>query len=236
MGPETAERILELLDEVEEKIENLRGEINGILSWVPWGLGWAVDKFMDLWDKAMAKLGEFWDKLRNIVANLGQPWVLNEAKGTWVEVGGPVSERASEATRGQSDVDFAWKGRAADRYALALSEQRGALTVVRDKLTAVMGPALGDVATALYIFFVAMAAAVAALVTAIVVATGETVSILGLPAVPVTLIAGIVAAITAIGLATNELLGSARSAETVFSNVLNSRGDFGADNWPSAVI
>ncbi len=167
---DTVERICDLLDEVEEKIEDLRGKMNDILSWVPWGLGWVVDKFMELWDKAMAKLGEFWDKMGEILSNVGAPWDLNGAKEEWGDVGGPVAERASEATRGQSAVDFAWKGRAADRYAMALGEQRNALAAVRDKLTAVVGPALGDVATALYTFFLSIIVAIGLLIVGIVAA------------------------------------------------------------------
>lgn len=236
MGAEVVDRINELLDDVDEKVESLRGKINGILSWVPWGMGWVVDKFMGLWDGAMNKLGEFWDLIRNIVANLGQPWVLNRTETEWLEVGGPVAELAPEATRGQSDVDFEWKGRAADRYALALGEQRSAIVAVRDRLTSVIGPALGAVATALYLFFGTVIAAIAAMIAGIVLATGEAVSLFGLPAVPPTVYLAIVAAISSIAIGTNVLLGAARSADSVFTSAANNTGDFGAGNWPAAVI
>ena len=92
------------------------------------------------------------------------------SQGRVGHAGGPVAERASEATRGQSAVDFAWKGRAADRYAMALGEQRNALAAVRDKLTAVVGPALGDVATALYTFFLSIIVAIGLLIVGIIAA------------------------------------------------------------------
>ena len=236
MGPEAVQRILDLLDDVESKMQSLTDKINDILSWVPWGLGWVVDKFMDLWDKVLEKLGEFWDKVAEFVSNIGQPWDLNAAKDEWIGVGGPVAARAVEASRSQSTVDFEWKGRAADRYAMALPEQQRAITGVRDKLTSVVGPALGDIATALYVFFAAVAGALVILVAAIVTATGEAVSILGLPAVPPTVIAAIAAALVAIGAAINNLLGAARDANTTFLDLQNARSDFGAQNWPPAVV
>lgn len=236
MGPEAVDRIFQLLDEVEQKVDSLTGKINSILSWVPWGLGWAVDKFMDLWSGAMSKLGEFWAKVKEIVSNIGAPWDLNSAKDDWASIGGPVSALAVQSSRPQSQVDAEWTGKAADRYALALTEQQKALTGVRDKLTAVISPALGDIANALYLFFGAVAAAILILIAGVVFATGEAVSILGLIAVPPTVITAVVACVAALGLATLNLLGSARSANTVFVNLRNNQGDFGAGNWPPAVV
>ncbi len=236
MGPETVERINQLLQEVDEKIESLRNKVNGILDWVPWGLGWVVDKFMSLWDKAMDKLGEFWDKVQEFVSNIGAPWDLDDAKESWIQAGGPVAARATEADRSQSAVDTEWKGQAADRYALSLAGQQKALTAVQSKLTSVMGPALGKVSSALYIFYGAVIVAIVALVAGIVFATGEAVSILGLPAVPPTVITAIVVAIGAISAAILNLRGQASDANTEFLKVANETGDFGAQNWPQAVI
>jgi hypothetical protein len=236
MGPETVQRIYDLLEEVEEKIESLRDKINGILDWVPWGLGWVVDKFMDLWNKAMDKMSEFWDKVQEFVSNIGAPWDLDAAKEQWISVGGPVAARASEADRSQSAVDTEWKGQAADRYAFSLAGQNKALTAVQSKLTAVMGPALGKVSSALYIFYGAIIAAILALVAGIVLATGEAVSILGLPAVPPTVILAVVAAIGAISGAILILRSQASDANTEFLKVANETGDFGAQNWPNAAV
>lgn len=236
MGPEAIDRIHDLLDEVDQKIESLRSKINGILDWVPWGLGWAVDKFRDLWDKAMAKLGEFWDKIREIVSYLGQPWDLNSTADSWTEVGAPVAARGAEADRSQSQVDYEWKGRAADRYAASLAAQQKALTGVQSKLTAPIAPALRSVATALYIFYGAVAAAIVILVAAILTATGEAVSILGLPAVPPTVITGIVAALAAIAGATLNLRSAASGAQSVFAQVAAETADFGERDWPAAVV
>ena len=236
MGPEAVTRINDLLDDVDEKMAALTDKINGILDWVPWGLGWAVDQFMKLWDVAMEKVSDFWEMVTDFLGYIGQPWDLNAAADDWAEVGGPVAERGVEASRSQSEVDTNWKGKAADRYSFALADQQKAITAVRDKLTSQIGPPLSDLATALYIFFGAVIGAVVILVATIVTATGEAVSILGLPAVPPTVIAGFAAAIVAIGAAILNLRASASSANTTFKNIQEARSDFGAENWPSAVI
>lgn len=236
MGPESVDRIMDLLDEVDEKIQQVTEKVNDILSWVPWGLGWVVDRFRDLWDRAMAKLGEFWDKIREIVSYIGAPWELQAARDRWIEVGGPVAARAVGADRSQSAVDAEWKGRAADRYALSLGPQGKALAAVQSKLTAQIGPALDSVATALYVFYGLVIGALVALVLAIVTASGEAVSIIGLPAVPATILVAVGGAIVAIGTGVVTLRGAASGANTTFLQVVNETGDFGADNWPSAVL
>lgn len=236
MGPEAVERINQLLQAVDEKIESLRNKVTGILSWVPWGLGWVVDRFMDLWNTAMDKLGEFWGKVREFTSNIGAPWDLDSAKDQWIGVGGPVAARASEADRSQSAVDAEWKGQAADRYAFSLAAQNKALTAVQSKLTSVVGPALGKVASALYIFYGAVIAALLALIAGILLATGEAVSILGLPAVPPTVITAIIVAIGAISAALLNLRGQASDANTEFLKVANETGDFGERGWPQAAI
>lgn len=236
MGPETVQRIYDLLDQVDEKIESLRNKINDILRWVPWGLGWVVDKFMDLWGAAMDKLGQFWEQVREFVSNIGAPWDLDAAKEQWISAGGPVAARASEADRSQSAVDTEWKGQAADRYAFSLAGQSKALTAVQSKLTSVMGPALGKVSSALYIFYFAVAGAIAGVVTAVVVATGEAVTILGLPLVPPTVLTAIVAALGLMGAAVANLRAAASDANTEFLKVASETGDFGAQNWPNAAV
>lgn len=236
MGPEAVDRIMDLLDEVDEKVQSLTDKVNDILSWVPWGLGWVVDKFKDLWNTALDKLGEFWDKVKEFVSYIGAPWDLDAAKDTWIELGGPVAARAGEADRSQSAVDGEWKGKAADRYAMSLGPQGKALSAVQSKLTSVIAPAIGTVAGALYLFYAAVAVAIGAMVVGIVTATGEAVSILGLPAVPPTVIAAIGVAILALGTAVMNLRGAAAGANTEFLKVANETGDFGADGWPKAVI
>ena len=236
MGPEAVDRIMDLLDEVDEKVQALTDKVNDILSGVPWGLGWVVDKFKDLWAAAMDKLGEFWDKVKEFISYIGAPWDLDSAKQEWIELGSPVAARATEADRSQSAVDTEWKGQAADRYAMSLGAQGKALTAVQGKLSSVIGPALGSVSTALYIFYGAVAVAIVAMIVGIVTATGEAVSILGLPAVPPTVIVAVATAILALGTAVMNLRGAASGANTEFLKVANETGDFGTDNWPRAVV
>lgn len=229
-------RIQELLDEVQEKLDWLVDKINGLLSSVPFFLQWAVDKFRELWDWAMEKVGQFWDKVREFVSYLGQPWDLNDAKERWIELGSPVAARAFESDKSQSAVDGAWKGKAADRYANALGAQKSALTSVQSKLANPMGPALGSLASALYIFFGVVIGAIVALIVAHAVATGEAVSILGLPAVPPTLITAYGACIVLLIGAMTNLNNAASNSNTVFLQVAAETSDYGSENWPPAVI
>ncbi len=230
------QRIKDLLDEVQEKLDGLVDKVNGLLGHVPFFLQWAVDKFKDLWAWAMEKVGQFWDKVTEFVSYLGQPWDLNDAKERWIELGSPVAARAYESDKAQSAVDAEWKGKAADNYANALVAQKTALSSVQSKLTNPMGPALGSLASALYIFFVVVIGAIVTLVIAHGVAAGEAVSILGLPAVPPTLATAYGACIVVLIGAIANLNNVASTSNTVFMQVAAETGDYGSENWPPAVI
>lgn len=233
---EKVQEIIDLLEEVEQKVESLRDKINGILSWVPWGLGWAVDKFRELWDTAMDRLAEFWDLIAPVANGFGAPWVINDRLDEWVEIGARVSEQVTVATTGELDVDNRWTGVARDAYVDALANQKTALQAIKSTFTDKIVAALGDVSSALWTFFVMLAIAIAAMIAGIVLATGEAVSILGLPAVPPTVILAVVTAIGTIVHGINNLRSACSSANSTFVLLSTERTATGPDNWPRAVI
>jgi hypothetical protein len=236
MNEELIEKLRQLLTEVEQKIDHLVDNINGLLDWVPWGLGWAVDKFKDLWNKAMDKLGEFWDFIRPIMILIGRPWDISSAQTDWNTVGSNVSGEVVTATDGELSVDDNWTGTAAEQYKKALANQKAALTAIKTTFTDKIAPALAGMVSALYTFYVGVGVAIAALVIGILAATGEAVSILGLPAVPPTVLVAIVVAIGAILKTGFDLRSAAASANATLSTLKGEQTAFGHDNWPKATI
>jgi hypothetical protein len=236
MKEELIEKLRQLLTEVEQKIDHLVDKVNGILDWVPWGLGWVVDRFKDLWNKAMDKLGEFWDFISPIMILIGRPWDISSAQTDWNTVGSDVSGEVVTATDGELSVDDNWTGTAADQYKKALANQKAALTAIKTTFTDKIAPALAGMVSALYTFYVGVGVAIAALVIGILAATGEAVSILGLPAVPPTVLIAIVVAIGAILKTGFDLRSAAASANATLSTLKGEQTAFGRDNWPKATI
>ncbi len=230
------ERLHQLLDEVQDKVDRLVSKVNSILDWVPWGLGWAVDKFKKLWRAAMDKLDEFWGFIAPIMVVIGQPWDISSAQASWNTVGSDVSAEVVTATDGELSVDDNWTGSAAEAYKKALTNQRLALTAIKSTFTDKISPALAGVVSALYMFYVGVGVAIAVMIVGIVTATGEAVSILGLPAVPPTVLVAIVVAIGAITKTGFDLRGAAASAAATFEVLKGERTAFGHDNWPHATV
>lgn len=233
----TIQKINELLQKVETKVNALVNKINGLLDKVPGWLDWAVDKFQKLWDKAVEKLGEFWDLIVKIVANLGVPWELNNAKDDWEKVGSKTSTEVATANEGTLQTDDAdkWSGTAKDSYVKALADQKAALKGIKATFTDKIQPALDSAATAIYIFWGALVVAIGVMIIGIVTATGEAVSILGLPAVPPTVIVAVVACIGAIITGTLVLRGALSTASTTFNTLKGESGDY-PNNWPVSAI
>ena len=236
MNEALVEKLRTLLQEVEQKIDSLVDKVNGILDWVPWGLGWVVDKFKSLWNKAMDKLGEFWDFISPIMVLIGRPWDISDAQSDWTKVGSDVSGEVVTATDGELSVDDNWTGTAAEQYKKALANQKAALMAIKTTFTDKIAPALAGMVSALYTFYVGVGVAIAAMIIGIVAATGEAVSILGLPAVPPTVLVAIVVAIGAIVKTGFDLRSAAASANATMMTLKGENTAFGHDNWPKATI
>ncbi|HEY3015754.1 MAG TPA: hypothetical protein VGJ41_11625 [Nocardioides sp.] len=235
---EVLENIKSLLKKVESGFNSLVDKINGILSHVPWGLGWLADKFKSLWNKAVDKMEDFWDTIKPIIELPGVPWTINSRKDSWVEVGSKSSGETITATEGQLQTDDAdkWSGRSKDAYVKGLADQKAAIKGIKSTFVDKIVPALDAVSSAIYLFWVSIVAAIGILIVAIAAATGEAVSIFGLPALPPTVWGGIAACLAAVGIGTTNLRNVCSTQATVFSTLKSESTDYGPDNWPKCAI
>jgi hypothetical protein len=54
------QRVMDLIDQIQAKFDDLVSLINGALDSVPFFLDWIVDKIQDKWNEFVAKWDEFW--------------------------------------------------------------------------------------------------------------------------------------------------------------------------------
>jgi hypothetical protein len=225
---ESVDKINELINKIESGVEKLASKVNEILSWVPPGLGFVVDKFKAVWNLLNEKVGELFRILREKIPVLGDPGRLTLAQQVWNEAGGKVSAEVLTATPGELSVDDSWSGTAATQYKDVLINQRNALTAIKSTFTDKITLALNDVQRALDFYHGGIVVALCALVTAIfgAVASG--------PFAVAALIGGVVFTIGAVITCGTELRASAASASGVLLTLTNERTAFGRDNWPRA--
>jgi hypothetical protein len=190
------EEILEKLrtkwEELMVKADRLLEAFNDTLDKIARFAGWIAEKAVDFWNskvvpkwqEAVDWMGEHWNVF-------GAPWLCFDKAADWrTDVGQPVSERAGLAAKGQLDVDNTWKGTAATRYNERLSQQESALKGVSEQFAETIASALVKVGAGIITWWLGIIVGIGILVICILTATGEAISVLGLPAVPPTVLAG----------------------------------------------
>lgn len=221
--------IQELLDELREKVDSLAQKVNSILSQVPFWLDWVVDRVQDAWSQMMAKLSEFFAWFGDKLAYAGDMAGLERAALDWNhDVGRPASTQSQEVDAGDLMVDDAWSGTAAEQYRQKVPDQKEAMSAIRDVFSTTISAALDTMRSGLNTFWWCVAGAIASVIAAAVGAATATGTIIGLPAAPVALAVGIVAALVALGSGISVLNSDARSA----ARALKEARDYGLESWP----
>lgn len=230
---EIIEKINGLLDKVQGKLEELANKVNGILSHVPFFLQWAVDKFMDLWNTMLDKLGEFWDWFTDKLAYAGDPFGLGDAGERWNTDLGLTTKALADQIDDEHEllVDDNWTGTAASAYKEQVPEQEAALRSVGQSFATAVDSAMGSLKTGIITFWVIIAAGLIGLGVAILTATAAAGTVIGLPAAPVAVVAGVIAFLVAAGAGVTALYLGTTSAADSFRNARQYAAD-----WPDFAV
>jgi hypothetical protein len=226
------QRIIDLIRRLEEAIDRLRSVINATLAAIPFLLGWIADRVRDGWTLLMDKLQEFWDMLAEFFSYVGDPIGLSNAATTWREdIGGRASNLARDIEDADLAVDDTWSGRAADQYRQGVPSQRDALDSLDSDFAANVAEALEGLRTAIFVFWGAVVAAIITIVAGFAVATGEAVTVFGIPLAPPTALAGLAVGAGAVGLAVMNLYNQGSSSNNRLASTSS-----GVRTWPRLAI
>ena len=233
------EEILEKLrtkwEELMVKADRLLEAFNTTLDKIARFAGWIAEKAVDFWNskvvpkwqEAVDWMGEHWNVF-------GAPWLCFDKAADWrTDVGQPVSERAGLAAKGQLDVDNTWKGSAATRYNERLSQQESALKGVSEQFAETIASALVKVGAGIITWWLGIIVGIGILVICILTATGEAISVLGLPAVPPTVLAGWGAFIGGLIIGTGALTTLCLLAKSDLQGVRSKLSGYPEAAWPA---
>lgn len=229
---EIINKIESLLDKIQDKIKWIEGKINGLLSHVPFFLKWAVSAIQDLWNKVCDKIEEFWNWFTDKLAYAGDPGLLQQTGQDWNKLlGQPTHKRAADVDSDELLVDDTWTGTAADAYKSHIGDQKSALEAVGQTYATAVSSALNGLKTGVILFWSGVIAGLISLLVGIVLATGATGTIIGIPAALATILGAIVLFLVTAGggvLALKLSLGDTSSS-------LNTLKSY-TDPWPNFVL
>lgn len=230
---EIIEKINGFLAKVQGSLEKLTTKVDNILSYVPFFLQWAVDKFMDLWNTMLDKVGESWDWFTDKLAYCGDPFGLGEAGARWnTDLGQPAKALADQVD-GEHEllVDDNWTGTAATSYKEQIPDQEDALRTLGQSFATAVDSAMGTLKASIIGFWGGIVIALVGLGLAIVAATAAAGTVIGLPAAPVAVVAGVIAFLLAAGAGVAALYLGTNSAADSFRNARQY-----ATNWPDFAV
>lgn len=232
------DEIHDLINDIEEAFADAQRAVSDVISKVPDWLGWLRDAIVDAWNSACEKIQEFWTYLdETAAAELGYPEVLSSTAARWTsDVGGHVSALVSVAETSNLDADNAWQGDAAEAYRDRLSLHKTALTAVKNTLTDGLANALDKLQGGLQKYYTAFIAALFLLLGGIVVGILAIASVVAAPGAILTMIGGILGAMSAIVVGREFLEGDCRSAKTSMELVVSDSTAFGEDRWPAGAV
>lgn len=238
-GPsdDLAREVIELIEEIQGKVQSFQDKVNSVLSYVPGFLEWAIGKILDAWDDFCAKMQEFWTLIQEVLSYIGDPGGLRAAADSWTGlVGSPVSNQVSVADAGRLSVDDNWSGDAAEQYRQTLPLQKAAMGDIQDVFATRLSEALGTMAGALTVFYGAMVAAVVAFAGALAVGIAALVGVVTAPGAIIAVVVGVAALITGVTVGITNLRSGASSTQAAFESILGDNSAYPGGAWPQATV
>jgi hypothetical protein len=176
LAPPTAWQFDAALAEVEKYAKDIQAQINklidGVNKWLPW-LGPLAGKTKDalIWCRDLVvKIGE---EIYKFITGPGLPWTLFSHGSDWTDIGSKVGGHANEAATGAVVRGDNWTGDAATAYKASFGLQTEAMKAVKTA-TDELHDALRNVAIAIIVFWIALAAAAAVYVFELMAAAAAT--------------------------------------------------------------
>lgn len=225
---DAAQQVREILTKIEKLVDDLESAINTTLSLVPDIVGYIVDRVREAWDGLMKKLGEFWNWFVDKLSYVGNADILRSTATSWrTEVGAVANNLVRDIDDLAISADDTWKGFGAEQYRQSIPPQRDALKSLHGEFTTNIAKGLEDLASAINVFWRTVAGSLIGVTVAFGVATGEAVTVFGIPLAPPTALGGIAVALGAIALAYTNLSNAAASASSSFEGAAA-----GITTWP----
>lgn len=176
MAPPQAWQFDQALAEVEQFAKDLQKQINklidGVNKWLPW-LGPLAGKTRDalIWCRDLVvKIGE---EIYKFITGPGVPWTLFGHGSEWTDIGSNVAGHANEAVTGAVMRGDNWTGDAATAYKASFGLQTEAMKAIKTA-TDEVHDALRNVAIAIIVFWIALAAAALVYILELIAAAAAT--------------------------------------------------------------
>jgi len=228
---EAGNEVDDLLRKLTDAWNDIVDGVNTVLSILP---GFLEGPVKGAFNSVSAKVSQVFDDMRQLITERGSASAIRTAAESWnTDVGGRASTQAGLLTKEALETDNEWTGDAADRYGEAVTSQGRALTQIKT-ITDTLQTTLNEIATALKVYWVAIAIAFGTYVALMI----------GCIIGAATVVATVPSLLAALGFSLT-FLGAVATFSTNFANTLDEKkakidqqttmdGAFANGTWPPA--
>lgn len=224
-------RVDELLDLIDRKIREFVDTVNDFLAWVPGFMGDIADLVRRSAEQAVSATADAARRVRTLLDQTGDPRRLADVAVAWAnDVANPLTALDDLLSPTKLQADKRWDGYAAEMYVAAATEQREALTALRD-LAGQIQTSLQSVSHAVIAFWVAVAIALIEFALALCAGIAAAASGVGAPAGAAAIVAGATHVAALLGVALVGATAVCLEQERQQSAIVQKLSDLGPD-WP----
>jgi hypothetical protein len=232
---------LNLVEELEEKLESLRNAVNSLLDHLPWYVpGWVTDKIRGKWNELCADWQASLEDWKADLAAVGEAWTLRGAADQWsTDVGEKVSGLPGKIAVGPLHSDEIFSGASADAYKGIIPGQGLAITNITANLTSALSKGLDDTADAIndynakmIVAVIALAVAVASAIAAVVTSETGVGAVIGL----IACIGAIAVFAGAVYSAETGIDNAAEGVQSIWNTAIGNWAGYDGQKWPQATF
>ncbi len=167
--------------DIDAKIREFHDQVNGVLSWVPPGLGHLVDPIRHGLEALGSVVRDFWDQVSRLWEQPGDSDRLKQVGERWVtDVGNILGDVAGTIGLDKLRTDTEWEGRAANAYHVTVPPQAAGLNAVKD-IANQLRTSLTSLANSIDMFWIAIGFAFGAFLIGAVAAIAAACTVVGIP-------------------------------------------------------
>ena len=230
------ERIRKAFDTIESFVRGIQSTVNRILSLAEKVFKWIVDKInavlqkiYNTWDQIVQKLNEYMEAAQ-------APFTLHARSVSWIDsVNIPMGYYESAVEEDSLISEYNWSGEAGNAYRKSTNDQSKAGGQMAE-LAEATSDTLEDCAMAGFVFYGAIAVAVAEILGSIAAAALEAATVVGTVPALLTLLGGFAGGLGAIGAAFAAFLVFESSVLSGGRGFKKARAKFKRPKWPSGTM
>lgn len=231
--------VLNFLDDLQGKIEDLRNAVNSALDGLPdWIPDWALKPVYNEWNTLCDEWTAMIEATQELLDNLGEAWTLRAAATSWrTDFEAKMTDIPGGVAPGQLSTEDVFSGASASAYRSVIPGQAAAMNAIKPQYSTKVADGLDDIADAINKCLSTVQEALVAYGVAVagaIVAIAGAATVIALVGGIVTCIGGIATYLVKMMNARDQIGTDCQAVQSSWEGVQTDWANFDGQKWPEA--